>query len=140
MRGVDYVFHLAAMISVPESMSKPVECNEINTVGTLLILEEAARAGVKKLVLSSSAAIGMQSPRAEAAAAGLTLAQVLRAGMPQYTREHRLPLQHGKVIFIADLVWRPFEMSSQPINGADVVFFGVKGDPAQVEFVDEFLL
>ena len=26
MEGVDYVFHLAAMISVPESMSKPQEC------------------------------------------------------------------------------------------------------------------
>jgi hypothetical protein len=40
----------------------------------------------------------MQSPRIEAAAAGLTLAQVLRAGMPHYTREHRLPLQHWKVL------------------------------------------
>ena len=57
MQGVDYVFHLAAMISVPESMEKPIECNEINTVGTLIVLEEAAKAGVKKLVLSSSAAI-----------------------------------------------------------------------------------
>jgi UDP-glucose 4-epimerase len=57
LEGVDFVFHLAAMISVPESMQKPVECNEINTTGTLIILEEAANAGVKKLVLSSSAAI-----------------------------------------------------------------------------------
>src|SRR5947207_15439286 len=44
MDGVDYVFHLAAMISVPESMQKPVECNELNTTGTLVVLEEAARA------------------------------------------------------------------------------------------------
>jgi UDP-glucose 4-epimerase len=57
MQGVDYVFHLAAMISVPESMARPVECNEINTTGTLIVLEEAAKAGVKKLVLSTSAAI-----------------------------------------------------------------------------------
>jgi UDP-glucose 4-epimerase len=56
------VFHLAAMISVPESMQKPVECNEINTTGTLIVLEEAARAGVKKLVLSSSAAIYGDNP------------------------------------------------------------------------------
>jgi UDP-glucose 4-epimerase len=60
--GVDYVFHLAAMISVPESMQKPVECNQINTEGTLVVLEEAARAGVKKLVLSSSAAIYGDNP------------------------------------------------------------------------------
>jgi len=62
MEGVDFVFHLAAMISVPESMQKPIECNELNTTGTLVLLEEAARAKVKKLVLSSSAAIYGNSP------------------------------------------------------------------------------
>jgi UDP-glucose 4-epimerase len=62
MQGVDYVFHLAAMISVPESMQKPIECNEINVTGTLVVLEEAARAKVKKLLLSSSAAIYGDNP------------------------------------------------------------------------------
>jgi len=62
VQGVDYVFHLAAMISVPESMSKPIECDEINTRGTLVVLEEAAKAGVKKLVFSSSAAIYGDNP------------------------------------------------------------------------------
>ena len=42
--GVDYVFHLAAMVSVPESMREPVECNAINATGTLIVLEEAAKA------------------------------------------------------------------------------------------------
>jgi UDP-glucose 4-epimerase len=62
MQGADYVFHLAAMISVPESMAKPIECNEINTRGTLTVLEEAASAKVKKLVFSSSAAIYGDNP------------------------------------------------------------------------------
>jgi UDP-glucose 4-epimerase len=62
MQGVDYVFHLAALVSVAESMQKPVECAETNTIGTLVVLEEAARAKVKKLVLSSSAAIYGDSP------------------------------------------------------------------------------
>jgi UDP-glucose 4-epimerase len=62
MEGVDYVFHLAAMISVPESMQKPIECVEINTAGTLMVLKEAARAQVKKLVFSSSAAIYGDNP------------------------------------------------------------------------------
>lgn len=56
VQGVDYVFHLAAMISVPESMEKPLACVEINTQGTLTVLQEAAEAGVKKLCFSSSAA------------------------------------------------------------------------------------
>jgi UDP-glucose 4-epimerase len=62
VQGVDYIFHLAAMISVPESMAKPIECDELNTRGTLVVLEEAAQAGVKKLVLSSSAAIYGDNP------------------------------------------------------------------------------
>ena len=62
MNGVDYVFHLAAMVSVPESMQQPVECVAVNTTGTLIVLEEAARAGVKKLAFSSSAAVYGDSP------------------------------------------------------------------------------
>jgi UDP-glucose 4-epimerase len=62
VKGVDFVFHLAAMISVPESMEKPVECVDINAAGTLVVLEEAASAGAKKLCLSSSAAIYGDNP------------------------------------------------------------------------------
>ncbi len=56
VEGVDYIFHMAAMISVPESMDKPIECVDINCTGTLVVLEEAAKAGVKKMCFSSSAA------------------------------------------------------------------------------------
>ncbi len=56
VEDIDYIFHMAAMISVPESMGKPIECVEINTTGTLVMLEEAATAGVKKMCFSSSAA------------------------------------------------------------------------------------
>jgi NAD dependent epimerase/dehydratase family len=57
MKGVDFVFHLAAMVSVKESVQKPDECAEINAWGTAIVLEEAARARVRKLIFSSSAAI-----------------------------------------------------------------------------------
>ena len=43
-------------------MAKPIECTEINTTGTLVVLEEAAKAGVKKLLFSSSAAIYGDNP------------------------------------------------------------------------------
>ncbi len=62
MQGVDYVFHLAAMVSVPESLEKPQECAEINAAGTLLVLEEAARAKAKRFVFSSSAAVYGDNP------------------------------------------------------------------------------
>jgi UDP-glucose 4-epimerase len=57
MKGVDFVFHLAAMVSVQESVQKPNECAEINARGTAIVLEEAALARTKKLVFSSSSAI-----------------------------------------------------------------------------------
>jgi UDP-glucose 4-epimerase len=56
VQDVDYIFHMAAMVSVPESMAKPAECVEINVNGLLNILEEATSAGVKKIVFASSAA------------------------------------------------------------------------------------
>src|SRR6201987_3323338 len=62
MKGVDFVFHLAAMVSVQESVQKPNECAEINALGTAIVLEEAARARVKKLIFSSSAAIYGDNP------------------------------------------------------------------------------
>src|SRR6188474_285307 len=62
MTGVDFVFHLAAIASVQESIQKPNECAEINTRGTVIVLEEAALAGVKKLIFSSSAAIYGDNP------------------------------------------------------------------------------
>ena len=62
IKGVDYVFHLAALVSVPESVQKPNEYAEINAGGTAIVLEEAARARAKKLIFSSSAAIYGDNP------------------------------------------------------------------------------
>lgn len=50
------VFHLAALVSVPESLLKIKECIDINTIGTINILEAAKNNPNCKVVLSSSAA------------------------------------------------------------------------------------
>lgn len=60
--GIDCIFHMAALVSVPESMSHPAECVDINVHGLLHVLEEASAAGVKKIVLASSAAIYGDNP------------------------------------------------------------------------------
>ena len=62
MRGVDHVFHLAALVSVPESMEKIAECIDINAQGFINVLEEAQAAGVEKLCFSTSAAIYGDNP------------------------------------------------------------------------------
>lgn len=54
---VDYIFHEAALISVPESVSDPLTYNEVNVSGTLEVLIAAKDAGVKKVVFASSAAV-----------------------------------------------------------------------------------
>ena len=57
VRDVDLVFHLAAFISVPQSMVEPQTCFEVNVAGTVGLLEAARQAGAKKVVLSSSTAV-----------------------------------------------------------------------------------
>ena len=61
-RGADYIFHLAAMVSVPESVENPRETVDINVHGTLNVLDAAKIHGVKKVVISSSAAIYGDNP------------------------------------------------------------------------------
>ncbi len=62
IEGADYVHHLAALISVPESMEKPQECLDINVTGLLNVLDAARQYGVKKVVHSSSAAVYGDNP------------------------------------------------------------------------------
>jgi UDP-glucose 4-epimerase len=57
VKDVDFIFHLAAFISVPQSMLDPETCFAINVGGTVNLLEAARRAGVRKVVLSSSTAV-----------------------------------------------------------------------------------
>ena len=60
--GVDYVLHLGALISVPESMDQPEAYHQINTIGTLRVLDACVKHKVKAMVLSSSAAIYGDDP------------------------------------------------------------------------------
>ncbi|AXV39240.1 MULTISPECIES: SDR family oxidoreductase [Methanobacterium] len=55
--GCDYVFHHAAMASVPASVADPIQCNLVNITGTLKVLLAARDSGVKKVVFASSAAV-----------------------------------------------------------------------------------
>ncbi|MBQ2637176.1 MAG: NAD-dependent epimerase/dehydratase family protein [Methanobrevibacter sp.] len=54
---VDYIFHLAAMGSVPLSVDEPVECCDINLNATIKLLKSAVDNDVKKIVFSSSSSV-----------------------------------------------------------------------------------
>jgi UDP-glucose 4-epimerase len=56
-KGVDYVFHLAAIPSVIQSISDPQLTNSVNLNGTINVLMAAKENQVKKVVYASSAAV-----------------------------------------------------------------------------------
>jgi UDP-glucose 4-epimerase len=62
VEDVDYVFHLAALVSVPLSVRDPDACVEINVTGLLNVLEAAAGAKVKKFCFASSSAVYGDQP------------------------------------------------------------------------------
>jgi UDP-glucose 4-epimerase len=62
MRDRDVVFHQAAIVSVPYSVEHPAETLEVNLRGTLNVLEGARAAGVKRVVMASSAAVYGDDP------------------------------------------------------------------------------
>jgi nucleoside-diphosphate-sugar epimerase len=54
---VDAVFHEAALVSVPRSVEAPELSCDINAHGTARVLDAARRAGVRRIVFASSAAV-----------------------------------------------------------------------------------
>ncbi len=54
MEGVEVVFHQAARASVPRSIAEPLAANMVNAHGTLMVLEAARRAGVRRVVYAGS--------------------------------------------------------------------------------------
>ena len=59
---VDCVYHLAARVSVPESVLYPREYNRTNVSGTVAIMEAMRDAGIKRVVLASSGAVYGEQP------------------------------------------------------------------------------
>jgi UDP-glucose 4-epimerase len=57
MSGCEHVFHLAAMVSVPQSVADPEGIFRINVIGTENVIRAATNLGVRSMVYTSSAAI-----------------------------------------------------------------------------------
>ncbi|MFO0912154.1 MAG: SDR family oxidoreductase [Pirellulales bacterium] len=61
VKGVEVVFHQAALASVPRSIERPLDTHAACVTGTLIVLDEARRAGVRRVVYAaSSSAYGDQ--------------------------------------------------------------------------------
>jgi len=57
LQDINVVYHLAARVSVPESILFPRDYNEVNVGGTATLMEAARDAGTPRVVLASSGAV-----------------------------------------------------------------------------------
>jgi len=62
VKGVEAIFHEAALPSVPRSVKDPLGSHRANATGTLTLLEEARRAGVRRLVYAGSSSVYGETP------------------------------------------------------------------------------
>ncbi|MBU2488259.1 MAG: SDR family oxidoreductase [Proteobacteria bacterium] len=62
MEDVDRVLHLAAMVSVTDSVARPLDNHAVNVTGTLHVLEAARKAGARRVVAASSCAVYGDTP------------------------------------------------------------------------------
>lgn len=61
LQGVEVVFHQAALASVPLSLERPLDTNRACVTGTLTVLHQSAKAGVRRFIYAaSSSAYGDQ--------------------------------------------------------------------------------
>lgn len=60
--GADFIFHQAALPSVPRSVKNPLASHEVNMTGTLNVLLAARDSGVKKVVYASSSSVYGDTP------------------------------------------------------------------------------
>ena len=57
VQNVDAIVHMAASVGNVKSLEDPILDSEVNVLGTLRVLDAARKAGIKKVVYSSSAAL-----------------------------------------------------------------------------------
>jgi UDP-glucose 4-epimerase len=57
LQDIDCVYHLAARVSVTESILFPSDYNEVNVGGTATLMEAARDAGTPRVILTSSGAV-----------------------------------------------------------------------------------
>lgn len=114
MAGARYVFHEAALVSVPASVNDPIRYHEVNVNGTLYVLTAAQKAGVKRVVFAASSS-----------AYGDTAELPKHEKMPPLSKS---PYAANKVA--SEHLMRAFA-NSYPIDAVSLRYFNIFG-PRQV--------
>ena len=90
----DFVFHLAAQISVTESTKDPFHDSNVNVFGTLRLLEAARRCGIEKFIYSSTGGALYAEPETDPCTEEHPILPVSPYGMSKYVAELYLDLYH----------------------------------------------
>jgi len=155
MRGVDYVFHAAALKQVPSCEFYPMQAVQTNVIGTENVLNSAIEARVKKVICLSTDkaaypinAMGISKAMMEkvAIAKGRNLGEddtticVTRYGNVMASRGSVIPLfvnqlKNGKPITITDPGMTRFMMSLD--EAVDLVLFAFKNGESGDLFVQK---
>jgi UDP-glucose 4-epimerase len=149
VRGVDYVFHAAALKQVPSCEFHPLEAVKTNVIGTENVLEAAIQCGVKRVVVLSTDkavypinAMGISKAMMEKVAVAKsrnsveTVINVTRYGNVMASRGSVIPLfieqiRAGIPITITDPNMTRFMMTLD--DAVDLVLFAFKnGQPGEI--------
>ena len=167
VRGVDYIFHAAALKQVPSCEFHPLEAVKTNVLGTENVLEAAIQCGVKRVICLSTDkavypinAMGISKAMMEKVAiaksrnSGQTVINITRYGNVMASRGSVIPLfidqvRAGKPITITDPLMTRFMMTLDDAvelvlyafkNGNNGDIFVQKAPAATVEVLVQALL
>ena len=149
VRGVDYIFHAAALKQVPSCEFHPLEAVKTNVIGTENVLEAAIQTGVKRVIVLSTDkavypinAMGISKALMEKIAVAKsrtvsdTIINVTRYGNVMASRGSVIPLfikqiQSGQPITITDPEMTRFMMTLD--DAVDLVLFAFRnGKPGEI--------
>ena len=106
-KGCDVIYHLAARVSIRDSLDKFTEDADINLMGTLSVLRACREVQPTKLVLASSMAVYADSPTPDPVRENYTTAPISPYGISKLSSEHYVR-QLGAAMGITPVVLRFF--------------------------------
>jgi len=126
LNGIDVVFHLAALPSVPRSVANPLETHFNGVHATLLLLDAARRANVRRLIYAGSSSAygdGPELPKRESMApAPLSPYAASKVGGEYYVRTFAGCYNMDTVVLRYFNVYGPRQVPDSPYSGAIAKF------------------
>jgi UDP-glucose 4-epimerase len=152
-KGFDCVFHFAAQMNVRKSLENPKEDADINIVGSLNIVENCVKVGVKKIIFSSTGGAIYSSDAALPCKEDSKVEPLSPYGLAKFTIENylRIVKENKGLNFVAlrfANVYGPRQnakgeagvisiFSDQALNGKSMVIFGDGEQTRDFVFVDD---